>query len=297
MTRKIRVDFYRVDTRNPSLPFESIIQQISDLPPDEARNVQIRGFPIRLNKSSQRPNFWQGELIRIRMNDLPTKASLSGETEPIDLDDDEGIGEETAFLYHIPTKVLMLQCNRLGVSASAFARYCRSVCQLDDDVAFDPILKGNVLERLSQMQIVRKFELKVAGLEELEILQGQDRGVDEVLNIKDVFNAPNVSLTVSVGNRKNISLENVMETARNLFRIAGGNSGNVKKIEVAGASEEDNPTDVIDLLEYWIKEWINIYPIDSRTISYAERLQALEQAWECRREELMRMFPSSQLTK
>jgi len=292
MPRKIRVDFYQVDTQKPSVLFEDIIQQISSFPSDESRNIEIRGFPIRLSTSSQRLGFWQGDLMRIRMNDIPTKASLSGETEPLELDDDEGLGEETAFLYHIQTNVLMMQRNRLGVSASAFAKYCRSMCHLDEDITFDPILRGNVLERLAQMQIVRKFELKVARVEDLTILQGQDRGVDEVLNIKDVFNAPNVSLTVSVGNRKNISLGNVIETAKKLFRSASDNSVNVKKIEVSGANEEDNQTDIIDLLEYWIREEIRINPIDLRIVSYAERLQALEQAWERRREELGRMFPS-----
>lgn len=293
MTRTIRVDFYRVDTRNPSILFEDVIQQISALPPDEARNVEIRGFPIRLHTSSQRSNFWQGDLIRIRMNNIPTIASLSGETEPIDLEDDEGLGEETAFLYHIPTKVLMIQRNRLGVSVSAFSRYCQRICQLSEDIAFDPILRGDVLVRLTQMRVVRKFELKVARVEDLSILQGRNLGVDEILNIREFFNAPKISLAVSVGNRRDMSLENVIDTAISLFRHASENTGNVKKIEVSGAEEEDSQTDVIDLLEYWIKEWVNISPADPRIVSYAERLQALEEAWNVRREELLQMFPST----
>ena len=293
MTRNIRVDFYRVDTKNSSILFEDVIQQISILPPDETRNIEIRGFPIRLSQSSQRPNFWQGELIRIRMNDIPTKASLSGDIEPIDLDDDEGLGEETAFLYHIPTKVLMMQRNRLGVSASVFSRYCQRICNLDDYIAFDPILRGDVLVRLAQMHVVRKFELKVARVEDLNILQGKNSGVDEILNIRNFFNAPNISLTVSVGNRRDMSLGNVVDTAISLFRFASENTGNVKKIEVSGAEEDDSQTDIIDLLEYWIKEWVTIHPIEPRTVSYAERLQALEEAWNQRREELLQMFPST----
>jgi len=293
MSKKVRVDFYRVDTKDSLVLFEKVIQQISDLPNDETRNIEIRGFPIRLQSSSQRLGFWQGDLVRIRMNDIPTKASLSGETELLDLEDDEGLGEETAFLYHISTKVLLIQRNRLGVSASAFSKYCQKICQLSEYIAFDPILRGDVLTRLTQMQIVRKFELKVARVEDLGILKGQDLGVDEILDIKDFFNAPNVSLTVSVGNKRNMSLANVIATARSLFRHASENTGNVKKIEVSGANEEDDKTDIIDLLEYWIKEWIDITPSDPRTVSYAERLQALEKAWDQRQDELQKMYPQA----
>jgi hypothetical protein len=292
MSKKIRVDFYRVDTQDPSVLFEDVIQKISDLPHDESRNVEIRGFPIRLqDSSSQRSGFWRGDLVRIRMNSIPTKASLSGETEPLDLDDDEGLGEETAFLYHIATKVLMLQCNRLGVSASAFARYCQELCQLDKNIFFNPILKGDVMAQLAKMQIVRKLKIQVAGLEDLDILRDQNQGVNEILNIRDVFSSPNVYLTVSVGNRRKTSLENVKETATKLFRLAGDNAGNVKKIEVSGASEEDEQTEAIDLLEYWMKEWITINPTDPRSVTYPERIQALEQAWSRGKEDLQKMFP------
>lgn len=292
MSKKVRVDFYRVDTKNPSVLFEDVIQKISAFPQDESRNVVIRGFPIRLqDSSSQRPGCWWGDLVRIRMNNIPTKASLSGEVEPLDLEDDEGLGEETAFLYHIPTKVLMIQRNRLGVSAAAFSTYCKKICQLSEDIDFDPILRGDVLTRLRQMSIIRRFDVKTARLEDLSILKGQDLGVNEILNIGDIFGALNVSLTVSVGKKKKMSLENVITTAISLFRHASANTGNVKKIEISGANDEDEKSETIDLLEYWITAEIDIDPADLRLVSYAERLQALEQAWNQKKDEIQQMFP------
>jgi hypothetical protein len=292
MSKKIRVDFYQVNIPESNLLFKNIIQQVSEIPDDSSRTTNVYGFSVRLQNISRQLEFWRGDLVRIRMDELPTIVSLEGDVEPIDLEDDEGIGEETAFLYHIPTNVLMLQRNRYGVSASRLARYFQVMSGEINKICFDPILKGDVMLRLAKMRDITKFELRVAGVDDLSYLKNEDRGVEEVLNIRETFNSPNISLTVSVGNRnESLSVEGIKRTANNLFNFAARGRSTVKKIEVSGCNDDDQK-EVFDLLEYWMRESVDIKPVDARILSYQERMQAIEEAWTRKKDELTLMFPS-----
>jgi hypothetical protein len=121
--KKIVVDFYRVSITHPNgSRLERLLDQ-TIASPAGTRNVNRDRNYIRLQEGSAHGQFWYGEMIRIRMEELPMKAALSGTVESLDLEKDEGLGEGTAFLYHIPSRIFALQRNRMGVSASSFAYY------------------------------------------------------------------------------------------------------------------------------------------------------------------------------
>src|SRR5688572_2971560 len=88
------------------------------------RNSLTRGTPFRLQEGGKvEGDICEGDLIRIQMDQLPTKADLAGAAAPFPLREDEGIGHATAFLYYIPLRVLLLQRQRSGVSPAAVAGY------------------------------------------------------------------------------------------------------------------------------------------------------------------------------
>ena len=99
MSKLMKVDFYKVVMpENAACKFDEILDRISAIPADDHRNVVRAGYPIRLQEATKGGAVWEGEFVRIRMDEIPVKASLGGAIEPIELEDDEGIGEETAFL-------------------------------------------------------------------------------------------------------------------------------------------------------------------------------------------------------
>ena len=106
MFRKLKMDFLKVVLPDEfPRSFESVLNAVNVSPKDDARNAIRNDCPFRLQEARQTGDYWKGEMIRIRMDQLPIKAKLSGDISSIDLEDDEGIGEETAFLYHVPTSV------------------------------------------------------------------------------------------------------------------------------------------------------------------------------------------------
>lgn len=303
MSKKIIVDFYRIELANVQTKFEQLLQKIIALPRKE-RTVDVRLTPINLYDASQDGDFWHGEITRIRMIDPPVKASRDGEVEDIPLDEDEGIGEKTAFLYHCSTRVLLLQTTHSGVSISTFLQYFQTICQ-NTRISADPILQPQAMKKLGQMHDIQKFEVRVAGLDNPgKLFQEDDLAIGTFQKIADDFCAPMMNITLSVGNKKDrsLSIDNVVRIAKNLviksseqLEKPGGKQQKVNTIRITGStmdSEENEATTklFVDLLRDRMRERVDVRIQGRGNISYSIRIQALETAWQRREKEILALF-------
>jgi hypothetical protein len=104
------------------------------------KNVNA-GFPIpiiiRLESLALQNNFYSGELIRKQVSNIPPEANDSGLT-PISLSEGGGLGLSSAFRYHRPTRVLLIQANTQAVSQTRLNLYLKHVDQ-NAEYTFDPI--------------------------------------------------------------------------------------------------------------------------------------------------------------
>jgi hypothetical protein len=277
----ITVDFFEVTTNGSTFPV--MLQMVRDKPDDEHRTIKRYGVPIRLQGMSQNGSEWEGAMIRIRMQDVPVKASLSGETEEIDLKDDQGLGEETAFLFHAPTKTLALERNRHGVTASALEYYFGELAG-GESIDLLPILRQDAMKRLAKIDVVTRFEVRVAGVDSGEIWKGQTKGVSEILDLRETFKAPTLSLTFSMARQKG-GLASVRASVKDLLKM-GGNKTHAERIVVSGIDEEGG-RESIDLMNFRMKETIPLDTISDRRLTISSRSQAVRQAWAKRKAEIM----------
>lgn len=288
MTRKLKVDFFKVVLPDDfPHPFESVLNAVNVSPNDHTRNAIRNACPFRLQEASQTGYSWKGEMIRIRMDQLPLKAKLSGDVSSIDLEDDEGIGEETAFLYHIPTKVLAIQRNRYGVSAAVFAWYFGEKGSVET-IKLEPILQKDGLQRLANMKDVRKLSLNIAGLENMSVFKGLGNGVEPMIALMNQFKSPNLTLTISMGKRRG-SLESVKDFVQSFTQFNQQGESSIHKFEISGKTE-DGEKSVLDLIEYRMVEEIEVELKSGRTISSFDREYAVQEAFSSRKQELLEMF-------
>jgi Family of unknown function (DUF6731) len=124
----LRIGFHKVviSSRGPT-DFEHILEIGRGLPDDESRTIDRPDGPVRLQFARKSVNCWQGELIRIRLGEEPKRANLKGRVVPIIFDEDEGLGEETAFLYDPELQMIAYHEHRGGVSLTNAARYFKAV--------------------------------------------------------------------------------------------------------------------------------------------------------------------------
>jgi hypothetical protein len=284
----IKVDFYRVDISSTgNVSFESLIDQVLKKSTKD-RVIEIRAAPIWLNEASIDQDFVEGDLVRLRMTDLPVKGNLSGIIENLQLNDNEGIGGQTAFLYHLPTKVLLLQASKSGVSPPNLVRYLREINQFEGSLCIDPVLNSDILIKLDELQEFRQLEIRVAGLEHLPTDQ-DDYAIRDIIRMSHEFRSPSLSLTLSVGKARNKSLlpELVKQLANNLIKRYNQHPQQVKRLRVSGNSEDENFA--LDLLKDRMREEIASNGT-SRTHSYQQRNGILKKAWQHREKELLEMF-------
>jgi hypothetical protein len=288
MNKKLTVEAFRVEMPKRAPSLEQIIRQVEAMPLVD-RNRDVRDNPMRLQEIFMARQLSEGGLVRIRLNFVPVSAKLSGEVKPFTLEDGEGVGEETAFLFHAPTRVLLLQRNRMGVSATAFASYFENIGQLDEPIGLDPVLRPNAMRKLQSMREVRKFNFKVTGAD-ASFYRDPDRAVTGSAQIIKEFGAPNVEIVMSMGrNQSGLNMESVLKTARKLFTVHGEAPNAVTKIQLTGRNNHDEST-MVDLIHDRIVEEIMVDVQAGKPVSYATRRSVLHHVWDKRGEELRAMF-------
>lgn len=132
--KKINVNFFRVTLSGEGDKTFADVFNILKNTNKKERIIDINRIPIWLYEFNEDHSFIDGNLICNRMDDLPMKANLLGEIEDLGFNDDEGIGEQTAFLYHKATCILLLQSVSGGVTVGRFANYFQQLLQLDGEI-------------------------------------------------------------------------------------------------------------------------------------------------------------------
>lgn len=291
MSPKMKIDFYRVSLPpEANVSFHQILQRAAQLPQDASRNIQFRGVPVRLQEASDGGGIFHGDMIRIRLDKFPLKVSLAGYLEVIDLEPDEGMGEETAFSYHAPLNILLVQRNHFGVSVPAIAYYFQQAGHLTGPIRLDPIMNEAVYARFDRLQTIRKFDIRLAGIDNFDLLRDQDFAGLALADLMQRLRAPNISVTLSMGRSRGALISQaVKELARNFMTFAN-EMGHVNKIELVGRDAEFNEPLVIDLINDRMIESIPVTVDEQRRLPYPERRRALDVAWQHRQAELAHLF-------
>jgi hypothetical protein len=277
----MKVDFYSVETPE-GVNFEDLLKAARALPDDESRVKEIQGVHFRLQRLATHGNQWEGEMIRIRMTNIPLIASLSGKTDIVELDDDEGIGEETAFLYDPKLNVLAIQRNRMGGSASRFARYFEQIGQLEEPITPTVVLEADAIERLSHVSEVRKFRVRFADVENPSLLIGNNTETRQGIGLIAAGKAPYAEIEIGMGfKRGTLPVKEVVAAAKRFYRWATGTASpeaDIEKITVIGTYDDDSHAEM-NLLEYNMFEEISVALDKDRRLPYASRRSALREVW------------------
>ncbi|MGE3548980.1 MAG: DUF6731 family protein [Geobacter sp.] len=275
-TKTLTFDFYQVrlpDTEQRT--FEAILCEINDLQ-GENRVFDTGQYPLRLQDvRRQNAGYYIGDIAKIRMNDIPDKMKLTGETEPIELEDDQGLGEVTSFLFNPALNLLVLLRNRYAVTATGFAHYFQNKGAIHGELILDPILEAAALQKLARMGVVKKFELGIAAPGNAQIYQDIGLRPQSVLELMDA--APKVSIDIKFmmdrDRDRTFSVANVRRIVGNLL---GQNSNNeITKLVVSGKDNPDDPRQVVDLLEDVMVEKEGVILRTQRRISDLDRHHAL----------------------
>ncbi len=283
----VKIDFYQVlMPKKFTDTFKVVCQAVSGM------TARKRNFPrgdaiIRLHKLYD-GTLMEGDLVRLRMSALPAKGDLDGALTDIDFDEEEGLAEQTAFLFDPKTQVLLLQRNRSGVGGNTFARYFEEKGEVPEAIVLSPIIKGKTLQRLSKFQQIRKVQIGIARPHEAAKLadSGGPTSMHRYLKTLEHLQAPRMDIEVSVGRQTDgMSFNGAVDFVKNAMGLQTGDDGDVIRILVDGKNEDDE-TETLDILKDRIIYQVQVDPDGRRRLKYSVRRNAMLKAWNDRQDEI-----------
>jgi len=225
MDRKVVCKYYRVtDREGGGFDFPEQILDFWERYPralDREYNTateQSSGHLVRLEHLEPSDNYLAGNFCRIQTENIPPGVTDDG-LEPVSLEDSKGLGHQNAFLYHKPTRVLLWQQNRLGVSFSDLAVYLNRDVELISLFGFEPIASEEAWEKFNSTN-PKKLIAKFAGE---KYRQPED---DEVVpaivaarNIAEKYKGLEAEISISVGRKRSkfLDMHQVAQSVRRLL--------------------------------------------------------------------------------
>ncbi len=291
MDKKIKIDFFLVELPDDSsMSFHEIIKAVlKDKPRHSQRNVRSYDHFIRLQDTQAIKNLYIGTMLRIRMNDIPPVAGLDGSLQNLDLKKDQGLGEETFFLYSPKLRVILVQRNWNGVRASGLAYYFEQLSGITP-IELTPVLEPDVVARLSRMNVIRNFVVKIARPDNAQIYKDQGLSMSSMVRLMNESSAAYAEFNLTMGRKKgSLSPENIIEQAKTILRIHSKDEKQVEKLIVSGKQYLDEPTETLDLLKHRVIETAFVRE-ENRRLSSADCRENLLQVYLKRETALKEMF-------
>lgn len=299
--KKVRFDYLRVkcsdyDIMNNAVTMERVLFDLSPifirameldsvdttytLYGENVRIQQVDRFVWRNSETNIEKVYWKLQMLRIRLNILPGIATNTGEFNPLELEDDEYVGEDVAVLYDPEYHLIMIQRNRNSLSPSGIEQYLNRI-QNDPHhlIAFEAIPLPEFMRDIGQGDIIKKVVLSLSATNfDTEILPANS-ALTRIINGVRQCGAVNMTINISMGRGRNTNGLNRGE----VLGLANTdiNENVVSKYEVYKKDSEDARIEVVDLMSGNLRDeedfqFSRAFPIDYNRIIDAMFLKYID---------------------
>ena len=302
MIKPLLIDFYRLTVNDAGVLFSGLLRRASGLPlAGSDRTVKIDHVPYRLEEvhHNVNPERWEGNISRIRMNDLPGKGSLTAPSTSLPLATNEGVSEETAFMYIPSRRIVVLQRGKQGVSYRAFSNYFEKLFALQSGVQLDPVLRPDVDLTLRSMTSVKMLDVVIARTDNPAFLAELRPSLGGLVDLISETGGRTVQLRLSMGHSKgSMVVQRVVDKVGELLDLSqtiddGRSKRRFRKIEMKGETPNSDH-EALDLLQARMFETLSVDMGGDRRMSYPKRKAALRVAWGNRSDDINRMFTTGE---
>ena len=288
MDRDVRAKFYRVSDRDEGgLSFDEQIADFIHRYPRALEREYTTGSNhlVRLETVEDDGDWISGNFRRIQTENIPPEVTDDG-LEAVRLANGRGLGHQNAFLFHRPTRVILWQQNRLGVSFQDLLHYLNRDVDFVSFFIFEPVGSEEAWDHFANNN-VKKAVIKFAG--ERPIDRDADEIVPTVVQARDIaerYAGLEVEVTISVGRSRQhfLNKHRLGDTIRRL-----GLRDDVQKLKVT--TDGDLNEKVLDFIEEHMENVQTLdLPSDNPVENYAVRRQFLRHSFESRLTDLVRRY-------
>lgn len=210
---------------------------------------------------------WVCSFNRARDNNIPQIIKSHIDSRPIELADDEYLGEGLHILFDESHNIFMIQNNRFSLSVKQLEQIFSKFTQYP--VSLYPILDNNGLKKAENGD-VKSFEVAFANLRETEFFNNS--GLSQIINSFKIGGAKRVKLIVSAGRKKKVKTigKNGKEKIQNedaylddgrvrdIINFAQGLGGNLVSGSIKVKPNDSTTIEKVDLFENIANSVINM---------------------------------------
>jgi hypothetical protein len=222
------------------------------------KSLEGRTYDYHQERARLERAYWDDELNffflhfdRLRDTNIPSKAKADDFVVPLDLDDDEYIGEEVSALYDNQNHVLMLQRNRYSLGPEGIEEYLNLLWDNSDETIYlRPITPPDAFALVRGASEFRKINIRLADIPESlqnTLLSRLKSPIKGIVNSYREYKGKNAQVLITVGSGKGtLDPDTVSDTLddlhdqRELF----------SKAEIAKKDDEDSKVELIDLFTH-----------------------------------------------
>jgi len=211
-------------------------------------------------------NYYFLQFVRLRETNIPNKAKVNSQSEPIELEDDEYIGEGVTALYDPSNNVIMLQRNRYSLSPTGIEKYLNLTWAGDEKIYLRPIINENIIEKIKKAEYYRKLKVRFADLPENSYKGSKFSAIKSIVNQIGKFDAVNAEVTITLGYERGISLNK--EAVNDTITELTNNEDLIKKAEISKKDTDDTRVETLDLFEHKLHDYIYIALESKQSLNY-----------------------------
>lgn len=243
-------------------PLESFITEL-DNKNLEMKDVEVAsGLKVRVQvfEFDEINNLWKLRILRLRDTNIGYIVKPD-EVKPIELGDDEYLGEDMTLLFDISNNVVMMQCNRFSLGVKNLERFFEKVMEsYNIDITIEGISKEKDIYKIKR-DYFKSLEIHFANVNNTDVQGGT---LKEILNTYKNLDAGGGVILITLGRSRRKSLRK--EKVRDLIEEIKNNkdSGVVSGAVLKTCNEIENEVDIINLFD-------NVYSV-LITYSIAERV-------------------------
>lgn len=280
VVRKVKFEYYEVVSKKNSDPPQTP-DRLFDLQRwiDKAEKLSLEGRTFdyyneraRLDKFEYDDSYdlWFLNFVRLRETNIPKRGRIDRELEPIELDDDEFIGEDVSMLYDPKLNIAMLQRNIYSLGPSGIQKYLNLLWanENNEEIFLRPIYSPNSFDRAFKKGMYKKITIRFAQVpKKLDNLQSPIKSIIESFG---KYNGVTGEITINVwpAREGNLHRETIHETLNDIKE----NRDIFKKALISIKKEEDEPVEIIDLFEDKLYDYLT-FSLEARQSLACEYVQ------------------------
>ena len=207
-------------------------------------------------------------VYKLRDYNVPSKIREGQSAEPIDLEDDESLGEDMTVLYDWKNSICMIQQNRMSVGVSRLAEWINKENGYDvsKKVVFYPISDHFTKNKLRN-KYIRTIEFSFSNMESVN----EDGPLSSIINSIGRYDGVSAKITISVGRARDAQLN--PQNSYDLIEDIQKNSGCIgsARAKLKSMSDDDKARiEMVDIFETTSHDYIDFDIIEKKPLDFLQ---------------------------